>query len=277
MPYAILLNELKPLDLQKVARILAKAEDIIYADATRIVRNCCGFLAENLPFQEARSISDELNREGVGVFYMEHSKMLCPPPPLNIHNADCRENCFDLEDMYGRHDPLSWENIVLLSVGRVVERKERGGIGGADAGGTLSTIVGAAMWGVPGISRGRAPGQSPSVTPRKVTEEERLILDIFSRKPQERHYRILQKGFNYDYLGSRLTPNSSANFCFLVEDLVGFAKEAYGNRGINAYLSGQEPQKIDYGSLDLFDKENLWLLQLIHLNVAQSQEGEPEG
>lgn len=46
MPYAILMNKLKPLDLKKTAGILAKEECIVYADATRSVRSCCGISAE---------------------------------------------------------------------------------------------------------------------------------------------------------------------------------------------------------------------------------------
>ncbi len=46
MPYAILMNELKPLDLKKTASILAKAEYAVYADASRGVRNGCGISAE---------------------------------------------------------------------------------------------------------------------------------------------------------------------------------------------------------------------------------------
>ncbi len=57
MPYAILLNELIPLDLQKTARILTRAENIIYADATIMVSNCCGTLAQNLPLHKARSVA----------------------------------------------------------------------------------------------------------------------------------------------------------------------------------------------------------------------------
>ena len=98
------------------------------------------------------------------------------------------------------------------------------------------------------------------------------MLDIFSVQPQKRHYRIEQKSFNYDYLGPRLRPNSSENFRLFIEDLVGFAKDAYGNRGINAYLSGEELEKLDYYDLDHFDEENLWLLQLIRTSESSSEQ-----
>jgi len=274
MPYAILLNELKPLDLQKTAAILAKAEDIIYADATRSVRNCCGVLAMGLPFDEAKSISDELNREGIGVFYMDQSQMYYPEPTVHVNNADCLEQCFDVQDMYGRSHPLLWANTILISLGRVVERKERGGSGGLTAGPSLGTVITHSLMGIPG--RGMVPRPSMPPTPRKITEEEHLILDIFSEVPQKKHYRIQQKAFNYDYLGHRLKSSSAENIRLLVEDLVGYAKQAYGNRGINAFLSGKEPEKMHYNDLDHFDKENLWLLQLIHLGPSASEEGKSE-
>lgn len=277
MPYAILLNELIPLDLQKTARILATAENIIYADATMSVRNSCGILAQNLPLQEARTISEELNRDGVGVFYMEQSKMYYPERAVHINNADCLKEYFTAQDIYGRNHPLSWENIVLLSLGRVVERKESGSWAcsapgkGAIAGKALRTSL-------IGLGTGMvAPAPVKSTPQRKAAEEERLILDIFSRQPQKRHYRIQQKSFNYDYLGERLRPNSAENFRLFIEDVVGFAKQAYGNRGINAYLTGEQPEKMDYGSLDHFDKENLWLLQLLLLSGSSSEEEGYEG
>ncbi len=251
MPYAILLNELKPLDLQKTARILAKAENIVYADATRAVRNCCGILAQGLTFEEATSICRELNREGVGVFHMDQAKMYLPEAAVHVNNADCLADCFEVQDVYGRAHPLSWANIILLSLARVVEKKK-----------TRAVLI------MEETSHGEGELSSSSMG-WKVVEEEDLILDIFSEEPQKKHYRIKQKAFNYDYLGGRLKPSSADNFRFLVQDLVGFASHAYGNRGINAYLSGDAVEKMNYSDLDHFDKENVWLLQLIHLGGSR--------
>ncbi len=277
MPYAILLNELIPLDLQKTARILTRAENIIYADATIMVRNCCGILAQNLPLQEAKTISEQLNGAGVGVFYMDQTKMYHPERAVHINNADCLEQHFNAQDIYGRDHPLSWENIVLLSLGRVVERKGSGSWAcsapgkGIIAGKVLRTSL-------LGLGAGMlAPAPVKSTPRQKVTEEEHLILDIFSKQPQKRHYRIQQKSFNYDYLGERLCQNSAENFRLFMEDVVGFAKQAYGNRGINAYLASEELEKMDYGSLDHFDRENLWLLQLLLLSGSSSEEEGYEG
>jgi len=223
MPYAILLNELKPLDFQKTARILARARGIIYADATRSLRNCSGILALGLTSEEARLICEELNREGVGVFFMDQSEMYYPEPVVRISNAACLKECFNVQDMYGGVHPLYWPSIILLSLGLIAE--------------------------------------------------EGIILDVFSREPQKKHYRIVHDKFNYDYLGERLTPRALENFRLLVSDLAQLAAQAYGNRGINAFLQDEEPQKMKYNDLDHFDKENLWLLQLIHLE-SSAPEGE---
>ena len=267
MPYSILMNELIPLDLQKTSRILARAENIILADATRSVRNCCGILAKNLTLQEATSISEEVNREGVGVFHVDQSKMYYPERPVHINNADCLEECFNARDIYGRYYPLSWQNIILISLGRVVERKDSGSWA-CSTGAAPRRMFGAPLLGVGMI----APAPVEPSPARKVTEEEHLVLDIFSKDPQRKHYRIQQKSFNYDYLGERLSQNSAQNFRLFMEDVARFAQQAYGNRGINAYLTGNEPEKLDYGSLDHFDDENLWLLQLIHLGGSSSEQ-----
>lgn len=227
MPYAILLQELKPLDLEKTARIIAKAEHIVYADATRSVRNCCGILAHDLTLYEARSICNELNAEGVGVFYMDQDKMYYPAPAVHVNNADCLQEFFNVEDIYGGFHPLAWTSIILVSIGLITG--------------------------------------------------EGLILDIFSREPQKKHYRVKHDAFNYDYLGERLKPSALDNFRLFAQDIVSLATQAYGNRGINAYLSDKEPEKMDYNDLDHFDKENLWLLQLIQLQTSGPEEQKSEG
>ncbi len=267
MPYAILMNELKPLDLKKTATILAKAEYVVYADATRTVRNCCGILAKNLSLQEAKSITDELNRAGVGVFYMDQGQMYHPERASHVNNADCLPQHFNVQDIYGRSHPLEWSNIILLSLGRIVERKQATAWVASPGTTALRRVM------IPGpLFMAGVIGQSPGgpSSPRKTIEEEHLILDIFARQPQEQHYRIEQKAFNYDYLGHRLRASSGENFRLFIEDLVGFAKNAYGNRGINAYLAAQELEKLDYYDLDHFDNENLWLLQLIHTSESSS-------
>jgi hypothetical protein len=270
MPYAILLNELIPLDLERTARILAKARDIIYADATRNVRHCYGILAAGLGYDEAKAIADELNRTGVGVFVMDQGQMYLPEPTVQINDADCLEECLNVQDLYGRSHPLLWPNIILISLGRILQRKETVTYSSSPRrtvprhGG----LVGAAIFGGILVTSGSA--ESSSI--RKTTEEEIFLLDIFSKAPQKCHYRIQHNAFNYDYLGPRVRMTAAENFHLLVEDLVGYAKQAYGNRGVNAYLSGEDPKKMDYNDLDHFDKENLWLLQLMHV-----QPSAPEG
>jgi hypothetical protein len=224
MAYAILLNELIPLDIQKTANILAKAGSIAFADATRSARNCSGILAMDLPYDEAKSVSDELNAEGIGVFVMNQGQMVQPERPVDIHNADCLPGCFSVEDVYGRLYSLAWSNIILISLGLV-------------------------------------------------SDEENVIVDLFSKSPQKKHYRIRHGKFNYDYLGARMKPRIVDNLGLLITDIVRCATQAYGNRGVNAFLSGNELDQMDYGDLNHFDKENLWLLQLIHLQNSPPEEG----
>jgi hypothetical protein len=150
---------------------------------------------------------------------------------------------------------------MLLSLGRVVERKQATTWGGSPGGAALRRTM------VPGplfVSGVIAPTPVESSSRRKTIEDEHFILDLFSKEPQKHHYRIEQKAFNYNYLGERLQANSVENFRLFIEDLVRFAKDAYGNRGINAYLTGEELEKLDYNDLEQFDNENLWMLQLIH-------------
>jgi hypothetical protein len=277
MPYAILLDDLQSMDFQKTAKALARAQGLLYADATRIVRTCCGILARNLTLEKAKSISEELNKEGIGVFFMDEGRMHQPARPATINNADCMEGCLNVHDLYGRFHPLSWTDIILISLGRFIERTEkkesvsprrRRYVTRFDSlGRVIGPLIGT-------VSDGGALGFSPK---RKVIEEEHFVLDIFSTEAQGKHYRIKQKAFNYDYLGGRLKASSIENFRLLVEDVVGYAKGAYGNRGINAYLPGESLENLNYDSLEAFDKENFWLLQLIQLELEGTGEGKSNG
>ena len=273
MPYAILLNQLQDLDLHKTASILARAENIIYADATRAVRHCSGFLAKDLSYQEAKMITDELNRAGIGSFFMDMKDIYYPPEQKQIFNADCIPDFFSISDIYGRTTPVFWDNIILISVGRITEQKrERYTLGTANETAQMIEDAGRAITGSWFTVPTTTSDSFQQVGRRKTKVLQ--FLDIFSKAPQEGHYRIESSSFNYDYLRSRLKPNSDENFKLLVEDLSRYSTKVYGNRGTTALLTGKKPQDIIYQDVRRFDEENLWLLQLIYLNLRRKQTGQ---
>jgi hypothetical protein len=262
--YAILLNEQQELDLEKTAHILAKADNLVYADATRAVRTCTGVLAKNLPYDEAQRIADELSANGVGCFILAMNEFYTPPDARSLTNLDLSPTAFGAIDIYGRVQPVPWDLIVLLSLGRLGEQRRERYTFGEHAAGDAALAVGVAVgFGVAGAVRRAA--QEPQKT--EVREDAKYVLDLFARQPNEGHWRIEHNGMGYACLGARVTQLAEDNFRMVVEDIVRYATQCFGNRGLNAFLEGAPPRTYTYEGIKQFDEENLWLLQKVYLNL----------
>lgn len=264
MPYAILLNELKEFDFEKVARILAKADSIIYADATFRLRHSFGILADKLPYEEVQMITTELNNISVGCFHMDMNDLYRPPDPFTVNSIYCGDDFFGGIDMYGNIQPYFWPNIVLLSCGHITEEKVHKETKPSARRPIHFTVTGSV---VGAIKQHIDPAKEKT---RRVERISRWFFDIFVKQPQEKHLRIASNSFNYDCLGDRILPVSRQNFRLVVQDICQYAKSAFSNRGLRAFLE-KPPRTIEYKSLKHFDAENLWLLQLTYLNLKSNQ------
>jgi hypothetical protein len=266
--YAILLNEQQELDLETTATILAKAQDLVYADATRAVRSCTGILAKNLPAQEAEAIASELNNNGVGCFTMAMADFYNPPEARVLPRIELGPERFGPMDLYGRVTPVPWESIVLLSVGHIPEQEREHytlGEGSGDGAFTIRVaraFVAPSVMGTPAVARSE---QTPP--PSQVKTKAMCVLDVFARAPNEGHWRIEHNGFSYDCLGPNLAPRSDENFRTLVGEMVRYATACFANVGLNLFLDGAPEQRYTYGDIHQFDDENLWLLQKVYLNL----------
>ncbi len=263
--YAILMNEQQQLDLKKTATILAKAENLVYGDATRAVRTCTGILARNLPYDEADAIANELNANGVGCYVLAMAEFYHPPEARVITRSELSPEAFGPMDLYGRVKPVAWGSIVLLSVGHIAEqRREHYTLGDS----TLEHGIG--MSSVGGIGYGRVGGVRPTIQPerrKEIKEGAKYVLDIFAQAPNEGHWRIEHNSFSYACLGPNLRPRADENFRVLTGEMVRLATSCYGNRGLNAFLENAPEQTYTYGGINHFDEENLWLLQKVYLNL----------
>jgi len=265
--YAILLNEQQPLDLQRTATILAKAENLVYGDATRAVRNCTGVLAANLPAQEAEAIANELNANGVGCFVLAMADFYHPPEARLITKLELTPESFGPMDLYGRVTPVPWGSILLLSLGHIDEqRREHYTLG--DTSRDDHIAIGA-VGGLAGIySVGYGVRRSQQDLPRtEAKEAAKHVLDVFACAPNEGHWRIEHTGFSYACLGPNLRPRAEENFGTLVGEIVRAATSCYGNDGLNAFLEKAPEKSYTYSGIHQFDEENLWLLQKVYLNL----------
>jgi hypothetical protein len=265
--YAILLNEQQELDLEKTARILAKAENLVYGDATRAVRTCTGILARNLPYNEAETIANELSANGVGCFVLAMADFYHPLDAHMITGVELSPGAFGVMDLYGRVQPVPWSDVVLLCLGHIAEeRRERFTLGDqtADRVRTASFAIGLGLGvGAMGLARPSShelPKKQPKVGAK-------YALDVFAYGPVEGHWRIEHNGFNYSCLGPSRRNRAEENFPLLVNEIVQRATSSYCNRGLNAFLGGMPERAYTYDGIKHFDEENLWLLQKVVPNL----------
>ena len=266
MGFAVLLNEMVPLPLDKVAPIIAKAEHIVLADATRALRNSTGFLVKNLLQSEAEMIAAELNSIGIGCFVLDDTTMYHPPEYILVNTALVKEDGFYAIDLYGNTAVFDWRNLIFISIGKIMPHKaERYNLGSDNSGETFRQAARASFTLATGIPM--SFGETvPQKKPAEMTKA-RFVLDLFFKSPQEAHFRIYGDGFNYGYLGSRLSLSSSQNFRFLVEDIVHSAPHSYGNKGLDSFLGRGAQKNTEYPDMKIFDEENLWMLQIVWINL----------
>jgi hypothetical protein len=74
--------------------------------------------------------------------------------------------------------------------------------------------------------------------------------------------RIPGDSFDYSCLGSKMAYNTLVNFKALSMDIGKFLTDATKNRGVRAMEAQPMAQGLKYGSLDDFENEKLWLMQL---------------
>jgi len=262
--YAILLNEQQELDLEKTARILAKAENLVYGDATRAVRTCTGILARNLPYDEAARIANELNANGVGCFVLAMADFYHPPDARVITGLELSPEAFGAMDLYGRVQPVPWRAVVLVCLGHIAEqRREHFTLGdrGTDSALSAGIAVGAGLGlGVMGAMR-RAAQEPPK---RQIKVGAKYVLDVFAYGPAEGHWRIEH---NDSCLGPSRRERAEENFPVLVNEVVQRATSSYCNRGLNAFLGSVPERAYTYNGIKHFDEENLWLLQKVVPNL----------
>ena len=265
MGFAILLNELIDFPMDMAAPIIAQGEDIIYADATRALRDPTGFLVKNLPYNEANSICAQLNNIGIGCFVMDMSQFYHPPDYQNINTASINEDAFFISNYYGTMVPLHWSDLIYIAVGKILpHKKEKYTLGSQyDDGFDFSMTQIDTMRGT-----GYVPNEPLHKKPAGKTKT-RHVVDLFFKQPNESHYRIFSNGFNYSYLGHRIGISSGQNFRMLVEDIVHFAPHAFGNKGIGDFLNNGPPKDMSFKDMRIFDEQNLWMLQIVYLNLNQ--------
>jgi len=112
------------------------------------------------------------------------------------------------------------------------------------------------------------PGEAQQIiteTKEEVKKEtsSNYYLDIIAKENAE-SLSISGYSFDYSYLGNRKQYNIFANFSNLVKDTAGFLPNAVRNRGVRSLEQGGGTfRDFRYRSIEEYEAEKLWLLQLL--------------
>ena len=205
---------------------------------------------------------------------MDMNDFYHPPQPYTLQNAHVDPEFFGAIDLYGNIQPYFWRNVVLVSCGfagegeHITSATDIEYYGKRQASRSLSygfssmgRVISRAADGIRKTMRADAKSHQPT----KV----HWLLDLFLKKPQEKHLRIVGNGFNYNCLGQDKVPHSLGNFITLIKKICSYSQHTFSNRGVTGILA-EPPRQIEYDNEKLFDAENFWLLQLVYLNLNQS-------
>jgi hypothetical protein len=256
--YLVVLNRVDHFDLSSLADILSRMLGIHRADGATQLKRSWGLIHKTHVLEEAEKLHQSLKQTGVDTFVLPSSRLRKPPQPIVLRKAiPQREGVAYEEKDYVTL--LRWTHVNLVCAGQIeetVQTTER-----------LPPDGKAKKW----LLR---TGLSP-ITALAIQHERSKVREVTRERTESSWYldliaggahdsiRILGDSFDYSCLGSKMAHNTLLNFKTLAVDIGKFLKHATKNRGMRAMESQPVAQGLKYGSLDDFENEKLWLMQLI--------------
>lgn len=244
MAYALMQKELSPPPVDALKRAFSISPALTDLDAQTAAHDAFGLLLRGLEIEQASALQDALLKEKVDTIVAEESELPAIPPAKCVRQVEFMPSHLTLYDPMARSFTLPWSDILLLAAGQVrVQEFKR----------PRSTHEEPQFHGV-GIS-------ADTGAAGRAREESHLhfLLEIVLRGGVAR-YTVTADEFVFNHLGGRLTPDLSANFKLLLQELAQSAPDAGLNRG--AFLACQTDTEpwFSYPSKAAFYQEITWML-----------------
>ena len=255
--YFVVLNRVDHFDLPSLADILSRALGIHRMDAATQVKRSWGLLHKTHVIEEAQGLQEALKQAGMDTFVLPSSKLRKPPQPIVLRKAIPQQEGMAYEDQ-GYVTFLKWSHVSLVCAGQIeetVRTTER-----------LPPDGKAKKW----LLR---TGLSP-ITALAIQHERSKVREVTKERTESNCYldliaggdhdsiRILGDSFDYSCLGSKMAHNTLVNFKTLALDIAKFLTNTIKNQGMRAMETQAVTQGMKYGSLNDFENEELWLMQL---------------
>ncbi|MBW1742147.1 MAG: hypothetical protein JRJ47_01790 [Deltaproteobacteria bacterium] len=256
--YFVVLNNVDQFDLPTLADILSRTLDIHRMDAATQLKHSWGLLYKTDVIEEAEELQEAFEQTEIETFVLPASRLRKPPPPIVLRNAVLQQDGMAFQDKsYEKF--LKWRSIILLCAGEIEE--------------TLQTTER-----LPPDGKAKKwlfrTGLTP-ITAVAIQHERSKVREVTKDRTESKHYmdliatddcdslRILGDSFDYSCLGSKMAYNTLMNFKTLALDIGKSLTHATRNHGMRAMEARTVARGSKYGSLDDFENEKLWLMQLM--------------
>jgi len=251
--YAVINATDKPPFFRPVADALREVCGLHQLDATQQARHRRFIFGVFATIHEAQRFQNLLRRADVAALVVPSNYFTTLGPPYLVGNANCLPECFEVE--YFAHQPMKvpWEQLAMISYGRVEERQwknKKGNLVPFDFDGSPDTPY--------------DPG------PKEIVET-CDVLDIFVGDIQDAefaaHFRVLADKFYYDYLGDRVSQNCTENFRTFIQDIIRFRPSLIITDPTRRFLRG-EPAGKPLPGFATFDEFNHWWVAFSRARAA---------
>ena len=232
-----------PEDREPIVELLVRDFGYHKTDARIRLRHLPGIIPEKFSYEKATQLAAELENADchVGVVDTNNIPDLTHTPLL--HHVRCEPEGFAILDLGGDvQETHPWSSFIFLTVGAVP---------------IASVKHGAYSQATPPASAAGDPAKAPLRS-----DHDTMVLWLVSDAPR-RYFRIVEHEMNYEYLGERKSTSSSANFKYLVEDILKFAPQIASTLSVRQYLDGQLKPNFHYDSLEALREATIGQLVVV--------------
>lgn len=230
-------------DRTEMAETLADALGLNRIDARVHASHLPGVLSVKLSCELANAAAEAVRKLGIAAAGVAQSDLLNLDHPIVVHHAACLEEGLEVFGLQGvRSAFVPWSDLEFVSVGHVPLETAHHYI-------SESLVV-------------------IHSAPHSVVEEaEGLVLSgpvcwLIARNPQ-RIFFINHARMNYDYLGERKAGSASVNFGEFLNDVVGFAENAFLTPSTRAVLNHGSATDYSFSDPDRL-KQTTLMQYLLH-------------
>lgn len=244
MQYALLQTSLEIPPVEKLKRAFRNSGILTEYDAHTVAADAYGILVKDLSQFAANKLHEWLKNEDIETIVVPQNTLPEIPPTQFTKKIQCTAEALIVSDAIGRPVRWEWSSVFILVAGNVQQVK--------------FNRVGKEREVIDWVDESGVHAHTETEYSTKEELKYQLLLEIILNGGERRYSVEVEKGFLYQYLGSRFDPDLTRSFALVVQDLGKFAPHAVVNRGI--YYLRENAAPLKYPTRNAFFEEIIWLL-----------------